>query len=246
MPTPDKINAVVESLKKSILAGDFGKRGTLPSRKQLEQQLKVSGDTLNRAMLRLQAQGYVTPSGRNVAANPVQLKVPGLTSSFDEFLEAQHLKPAFENIGTPEVIELEADLAHRFRLEPGTKAIRRLRRQGEDREGLKIWYRLAETYYLYDLASQWLATMQQNARFNVIRAINKETGKKITHGHSEIAIRFPTEQEVALLEATYDTPMGEHFRMCYSEQNELIMFNRIVSKGYAVEYVIDDYPISVE
>ena len=152
----------------------------------------------------------------------------------------------FENVGTPEVIELKVELAQRFRLEAGTKAIRRLRRQGEDRQGLKIWYRLAETYYPYDLASQWLETMRQDARFNVIRAIHKDTGKKITHGHSEIVIRFADEREVALLEATYDTPIGEHFRMCYTDQNERIMFNRIVSKGYAVEYVIDDYPISIE
>jgi DNA-binding GntR family transcriptional regulator len=250
MPKPEKTYETIKALIRDIEAGEFGKQGIIPPREKLRKQYDVGADTINRVMLFLRAAGYVAPSGKQLAPTPDRLLVPGLTASFDGFLEENGRTPEYRNVGGIDVLELEANIARLFRLEPGTKAIKRTRLQGEARKNepnKPYWYRIAETYYLYDLAAEWLQTMKDQPRFNVIKAIAAKTGQKITHAHSEIMIRFPNEKEQELLEITYDTPVGEHLRMCYAPapENQLIMFNRLVAKAHTVSYVIEDYPIEL-
>jgi DNA-binding GntR family transcriptional regulator len=258
---PETVNAVVTALRADIERGIYGSEGIIPPRTQLARKFGVSSETVNRAILHLQAMGLVVPYGRNVVANPTRLRIPGLTPSFDGFLQKQGLEPYFENVGIPEVVTLDEETARAFKLEPGTKAVRRLRLQGEKRggaslgrkkagESLIIWYRLAETFYLYDLlqeivGDEWIERVKIDARFNVTAAIEEKTGQSIKIGHSELIPRFPTEQEQQLLNITFQTPVIEHYRLCYNQDsNLLLMFNRIVLVGHKFNFEFD-YPISL-
>lgn len=256
---PDTVNAVISTLQKDIERGVYGSEGIIPPRTQLSKKFGVSPETINRAMLHLQAMGLVVPYGRGVVANPIRLRIPGLTASFDGFLKEQGLTPHFENIGTPEITELEPLMAQAFGLEPGTKVVRRLRLQGEKRGGesvgrksaepLIIWYRLAETFYLYDLirsfiGEEWVERIKVDALYNVTKEVEK-TGMAIKFGHSELIPRFPNDHEQELLNITFQTPVIEHYRHCFAEDKKtLLMFNHILLVGYKFKFEFD-YPISL-
>lgn len=254
---PEAVNAVVNALRTDIERGVYGSEGIIPPRTQLAKKFGVSSETINRAILHLQAMGLIIPYGRNVVANPQRLRIPGLTPSFDGFLQDQGLTPHFENVGEPEIVEL-GEAAKAFGLEPSTRVVKRLRLQGEKRGGqilgkrtaepLVIWYRLAETFYLYDLlcdvgGEEWIERIKTESRFNVTAAIEQKTGQAIRHAHTELVPRFPTDREQKLLNITFQTPIIEHYRLCYSEDDTLLMFNRIVLVGHKFKFEFD-YPIS--
>jgi DNA-binding GntR family transcriptional regulator len=245
----NKVNAIVETLKAEIEAGKYGESGAgiIPSRNQLKDRFKVSAETIGRAILHLRAMGLVDPQtkGRHVIVGMLNLKLPGVTPSFDKYLTAKGMTPEFANVGTPEIVTLEGSHAARFRLPAGTQAIKRLRLQGAKRGDRVTWYRLAETYYLRELVrNEWLEAIRTTPKFVLIDAIKEATGKYITHAHSELITRFPNQDEQNLLDITFQTPVNEHYRMCYADDETLIMFNRIVlvSNKFTFEF---DYSISL-
>ncbi len=264
----NKVASIIQSLRKEIENGEYQTKGIItaivPPHRQLADRFNTTVDTIGRAIANLQAQGLVLTSGRNIIVNPVKLSIPGVTPSFDGFLSEHDLEPHFQNVGDPEIIELDKGYSRAFNLEPGTKVVKRLRLQGEIRhdkpqakerrttgngKSLIIWYRLAETMYLLDLIEQvggqeWIEEIKSNPRFNIIKEVEKKTGKKVTHASSELAPRFPDQQEQELLEISYQTPVIEHWRKCYSDDGTLIMFNRIVLVAYAFRFSFD-YPVSV-
>ncbi|EFH79634.1 GntR family transcriptional regulator [Ktedonobacter racemifer] len=247
--TASKVNYIVETLKTEIESGMYGQSGAgiIPSRNQLKDRFSVSPETVGRAILHLRAMGLVEaqPKGRHVLVGMLNLKLPGVTSSFDRYLTEQGLTPEMANVGTPEVISLEGSQAARFRLPAGTQAIKRLRLQGAKRQNHLSWYRLAETYYLRELVrDEWLEAIRQHPKFVLIDAIKEATGKQITHAHSELITRFPNPDEQSLLEITFQTPVVEHYRMCYADDDTLIMFNRIVAVANKFTFEFD-YPISM-
>ena len=246
---PDRLNEIVETLKAEIEAGKYGESGTgiIPSRTQLKDRFGVSPETIGRAVLHLRAMGLVAPQpkGRNIIVDTPNFTLPGVVPSFDKYLAAQGMAPEMANVGTPEVITLDARQAARFRLPVGTQAIKRLRLQGARRGEQVTWYRLAETYYLRDLVrDEWLETIRSNPKFVLIDAIKEATGKFITHAHSEIVTRFPNMDEQNLLGVTFQTAINEHYRICYANDETVIMFNHIllVSNKFTFEF---DYPISL-
>lgn len=264
-----KVVDVIQHLKREIESGVYQTKGIItsivPPHRQLAKQFDTTLDTITRAIANLQAQGLVLTSGRNIIVNPVKLSIPGVTPSFDSFLVENDLTPYFENVGEPEIIEMDKEQARAFNLEPGTRVVRRLRLQGEIRhdkpqakekttkngngKGLIIWYRLAETMYDLKLIEQvggqaWIEEIKTNPRFNIIKEIEKKTGQKVTHASSELVPRFPNLQEQELLNISYQTPVIEHWRKCYSDDGTLIMFNRIVLVSYAFRFSFD-YPISI-
>lgn len=250
---PEAVNKVVDELKKEILAGKYGESGvgilppssTLQERFAPEGKQKAGRETITRAVQHLRAMGLVFPMGRNIIIDTPNLKIPGVVPTFDKWLQERGLEAEVKNEDAPSIVELSADLAERFKLPVGTQSVRRYRLQGARRGKIVTWFRLAETYYLRELVDdEWLEQIKTTPKFVVIDAIKTKTGKFITHAHSELINRFPDEQEQALLDITYQTPVTEHLRKCYSEDETLIMFNRIilVSNKFTFEF---DYPITL-
>lgn len=239
----EKVLHAIEVIEKDIRSGSFGERGVMPTREQMWEMYGVKSDVLNRAMAHLRASGLITLKGKQVVPNPEPLHVPALTPSFDGFLEEHGKEPDFRNI---DITILEADeiLAEKFQIKIGTSLIRRTRLQGEKRNNKSYWYRLARTYYLYDLASEFIQTMQQ-PRFNTTAAIAEKTGMNISVSDIDIIIRFPNEQERDLLGISYETPVGVLIRVCYSPDNVKLMLNEITSPAHYVRYKLPNVPTNI-
>lgn len=254
---PDVVFAVARQLIKDIEEGKYGTEGIIPPRKTLSETLGVSADTANKAVMHLQAMGLVVPYGRNVIVNSKRLRIPGLTPSFDGFLKENGMVPYFKDIEEPKIVALDKKLADQFHLPAGTKVVKRNRLQGEKRvsdipalgesrnkkaKELIIWYRLAETYYLYDLLkgmneAAWLPEMIRDPQFNTTAAIEAASGEKIKPYYSHLVPRFPTVEEVESLEITFQTFVVEHWRRCFNaDESQLIMFSKIVHIGSKCEF----------
>src|SRR5262249_11118736 len=147
-----------------------------------------------------------------------------------KYMEEEGLTPWMENVGDgPEIVTLSESLAQAFDLPVGTKAVKRLRLQGEQqvlapaftpKNGKRsqeprrrtIPYRLAETYYLYEMVEKYIDAMKQNPLLVVINEIKKDTGKVIAKSRVKVGSRFATEQEQEQLQITMYTPVIELFR----------------------------------
>ncbi len=172
--------------------------------------------------------------------NPNRMTIPALVPSFDKYLQQHGLVPFMRNVGNPEVITLDKDLAAAFGLAEGTKAIKRVRVQGERQGKQDIPYRLTETHYLYDLADKYLANMTSDPLFVVIDQIKQDTGKSITKSSIKVLTRFPSEQEQNLLQIPLHTPVAEIFRVSRSDDRTVIMFSHIVLISYRFMLSIED------
>lgn len=241
---PIRINEIIKDMRIRITRGDYGTRGKIPSRLRLAKEIyHVSADTINKAVMHLQAEGFVLENGTSNIANPHNMRIPGVVSSFDEFIRQQGMEPYMFNVGEPGIVSLSDEYAEAFNLPIGTRAIRRLRVQGGKREDMIIPLRIAETFYLYDLVhelggNQWIEQIQKDPMFNVIKEIKKKTGKEVTEAESDLWARFPDETEQELLSITYQTQVIEHWRKCYDSPKEemLIMFNRIILKANTFKF----------
>lgn len=262
------LSSIIDTLRYEII--EAAKKGSsiaqiIPPSTQLMKRFGTTQDTVRRAQERLKAERLILTSGKSTIINAVNLDIPGVTPSFDDFLKDNGLVPHFENVGEPEIITLSDEYAKEFKIPAGSRAVRRLRLQGEIRDSLPqsktttartgkngslvVWYRLAETMYQLDLIEQvggqeWIEEIKSNPRFNIIKEIEKKTGKKITHASSKLVPRFPDRREQELLNISYQTPVIEHWRRCFSEDGTMIMFNRIllVACNFTFEF---DYPITL-
>ena len=172
--------------------------------------------------------------------NPNRMTIPALVPSFDKYLQQHGLVPFMRNVGDPEVITLDKDLATAFSLSEGTKAVKRVRVQGERQGKQDIAYRLTETYYLYDLADKYLANMRSEPLFVTIDQIKQDTGKSIAKSSIKLLTRFPSEKEQSLLQIPLHTPVTEIFRVSRSSDGTVMMFSHIVLISYRFTISIED------
>lgn len=236
---PGKVSAILQDMIRLIEEGEWGRAGIIPPRTQLAKEYHVATSTINDVFVFLHAMGYVMPKGRNVVINPNRMTLPALVPSFDKYLQQHGLVPFMQNVGDPEVITLDKDLATAFGLPEGTRAIKRVRVRGERQGNQDIPYRLAETYYLYDLADKYLVNMKSDPLFVVIDQIRQDTGKAISKSTMKLLTRFPSEQEQNLLQIPLHTPVTEMFRVSRSDDGTVIMFSRVVLISYRFTVSID-------
>lgn len=237
---PGKVSAILQDMIRLIKEGEWGRAGIIPSRRDLADRYGTTTSTINDVFTFLHAMGYVMPKGRNVVINPNRMTIPALVPSFDKYLQQHGLVPFMRNVADPGVVTLDKDLATAFSLPEGTKAVRRVRVQGERQGNQDIPYRLTETYYLYDLANKYLANMKSDPLFVVIDQIKQDTGKSIAKSSIKLLTRFPSEQEQNLLQIPLHTPIAEIFRISRSDDGTVMMFSHIVLISYRFTLSIED------
>jgi GntR family transcriptional regulator len=229
---PGKVSTILQDMIHLIESGEWGRSGIVPTRRDLAERYDTTTTTINDVFIFLHAMGYVMPKGRNVVVNPNRMTIPALVPSFDKYLQQHGLTPFMQNVGEPEVVTLDKDLATAFDLPEGTKSIKRVRIQGERQLNQNIPYRLAETHYLYDLANKYLEDIKNDPLFIVIDQIKQDTGKSIARSSLKLFTRFPSEQEQDWLQIPLHTPVNELFRVSRSDDGTVIMFSRIVLISY--------------
>src|SRR5215469_12763754 len=168
---PGKVNSILQKMIGLIEEGEWGRAGFVPTRRDLAERFGTTTSTINDVFTFLHAMGYVMSKGRNVMINPNRMTIPALVPSFDQYLQQQGLIPFMQNVGDPEIISLDIKMAEAFGLPVGTRAVRRIRVQGERLGNHLIPYRVAETYYPEALAAHHLARMKQDPLFIVIDQI---------------------------------------------------------------------------
>lgn len=236
---PGKVTTILREMIGLIEAGEWGRAGFVPTRHDLAARFETTTSTINEVFTFLHAMGYVMPKGRNVMINPNRMTIPALVPSFDQYLQQQGLIPFMQNVGDPEVISLDRNLADALGLPTGTRAVRRIRVQGQKLGNQRVPYRVAETYYPEILAAQYLARMKQDPLFVVIDQIADDTGKTITRSTLKVLTRFPDQQEQRLLHIPLHTPVTELFRVSSSDDGTLIAFSRIIFISYRFVLSLD-------
>jgi DNA-binding GntR family transcriptional regulator len=242
---PGKVNTILQDMIRLINEGEWGRAGIVPTRRELARRYNTATSTINDVFTFLHAMGYVRPTGRNVMINPNRMIIPALVPSFDKYLQSHGLTPLMQNVSDPEVVTLDKDLASAFFLPEGTKAVKRVRIQGEKQGSQNIPYRLTETYYLESLAGKYVADMKRDPFFIVIDQIKQDTGLTIAKSSMKLLTRFPSEQEQNLLKIPLHTPVIEIFRVNRADDGTIIMFSRIVLISYRFTVSIDDIPTTI-
>jgi len=225
---PGKVTSILEEMICLIESGEWGRAGFVPTRRDLAKRFATTTSTINDVFALLHAMGYVISKGRNVMINPNRMTIPALVPSFDHYLQQQGLTPFMQNVGDPEIVSLDSKMAQAFDLPAGTRAVRRIRVQGEKLGNRLVPYRVAETYYPETLAAHYLARMRKDPLFVVIDQIADDSGKTITRSRLKVLTRFPGKQEQSLLQISLHTPVTELFRISYSADATIIVFSRII------------------
>ncbi len=229
---PGKVTSILQEMISLIEGGEWGHAGFVPTRRDLADRFETTTSTINDVFTFLHAMGYVMPKGRNVMINPNRMTIPALVPSFDQYLQEQGLIPFMQNVGDPEIVSFDKKLAEAFGLPSGTRAVRRIRVQGEKLGDHLVPYRIAETYYPEALAAQYLTRMQQDPLFVAIDQIADDIGKTITRSSLKMLTRFPGNQEQNLLQISLHIPVTELFRVSYSDDGTIIVFSHIILISY--------------
>ena len=174
MARAEKLEEAVARLREQMLRGEFGPRGILPTRSQLEKELGVTHSTMNQVILLLQGEGLITGNGtRRLTATPPRKRVPWPDVPFMRFLREQKLEPIAEYIDTPERTSSSAELARAFGVPEGTLVVTRARRDGT----AQMWYRLTSKTYLSELLDDdTLKGMQDKSEYDPIMDIKTRKG----------------------------------------------------------------------
>lgn len=233
---PEKVNNVLDELRRRIKDGEYGRSGGLPSRMQLAKEFNTSAETINKAVNVLRTEGLLITTGRSVAVSPPPVRVPGMMESFARHLRQMGLEPLIEYMGEPERIVLSDEEAHIFGLPKGTEAVRRMRRQGTKLQP----YRLLESFYPWELVrDELLSRMRQDAEFVVTEEIKARTGLYHTQVHERVTTRYPTKDERELLHLSNQAPVLEIIRVGRSDSGIITMFSRIIWNGSLCELTYD-------
>lgn len=227
MPNSSKLISIIETLRTQINTGDYGRYGRLPSRIELAKQFHTTTETINKAVAHLQAEGLLTTAskGKGVSINTSRTRIQGIASRFDLLLQQQGLSVLETNITPPEKVSATSEMASIFHIQEGMPLVRRYRRQGT----VDTPYRLAENYYPVEFVDDYmLLQMQQDERFDVLRAIKERHGKVIVRVHEDVIGRLPTNQEQELLQLVQYAPVLEIKRTCYAEDATVVMFNNLL------------------
>lgn len=230
MPKAEKLEEAVHKLRQQILNGEFGARGQLPARSDLEKELNIPHSTMSQVILQLQGEGLIAHSGnRRLHALLPRKRVPTRNIPFTRFLKEQGLEPITEYIESPERLPMDVELAKDFGVSTGTLYAARIRRDGTKQS----WYRVTSKYFLGSLIDeQTLAAMQNNDRHDVIMDIKTKLDITAQFMAEDIIARLPSSREQELLSIARYAPVQEITRICYNkdpnEGGTVLWLNRIV------------------
>jgi len=227
MARAEKLEEAVTKLRDQILRGEFGPRGILPTRSQLEKELGVTHSTMNQVILRLQGEGLITGNGtRRLTAAPPRKRVPFRDVPFMRFLREQGLEPIAEYLETPQRLPLDRELARAFHVPEGTLAVIRKRRDGTP----QMWYRLTTKTYLSELLDdETLKGMQEHNEYDAILDIRNKKGITARFMTEDIIGRLATTHEQDILHVSRTTPVQEITRTCFDAKGGRVLWlNRII------------------
>ncbi|GCE50638.1 DNA-binding GntR family transcriptional regulator [Thermosporothrix hazakensis] len=228
-----KIDQITELMRDRLIQGRYGQLGRLPSLVSLAEEFHVSRQTMLQVLQRLQAEGrIVARGGSGYSVAPPRVRVPGLTESFDQFLQDQGLHPVFRNLEEPVLVPADAALAEACRVPEGTLIARRVRVQGTAEEP----YRIAATHYPYALLGEEnFRQMRENPSFHGLRAIKAAYGRVVKQVRERWQARLATNQEEEILCIVRGTPVIELHRQCFDDMT-VLMYNRIVFDANKYEF----------
>jgi DNA-binding GntR family transcriptional regulator len=229
MPKAEKLEDAVAQMREQILRGDYGVRGFLPSRADLEKEFGVTHSTMNQVILQLQGEGLISSasgSTKRLIATPPRKRVPMRDTPFTRFLKEQGLEPVTQYLELPERRPMDAVLAKEFGVEPGTLYVARRRLDGT----AQVHYRLTSKYFLAELIDdQMLEGMRANDRYDTIKDIKEKKGITAKFMTEDIISRPPTVDEQERLGIARTAPVMEVIRTCYEERDSRVLWlNRIV------------------
>jgi DNA-binding GntR family transcriptional regulator len=227
MARAEKLEEAVARLREQILRGEFGPRGILPTRSQLERELGVTHSTMNQVILQLQGEGLITGNGtRRLTATPPRRRVPWRDVPFMRFLREQGLDPIAEYIEIPQRLPMDRELATAFNVPEGTLAVTRKRRDGT----AHMWYRLTTKTYLSELLDdETLQGMQQHNEYDTILDIKNKKGITAKFMTEDIIGRLATTYEQEILHISRTTPVQEITRTSYDVKGGRVLWlNRII------------------
>lgn len=233
---PEKVNAVLEELRRRIKDREYGRSGRLPSRLQLAKEFDTSAETINKAVNVLRSEGLLVTRGRAVAVSLPPIRVPGMMESFAKHLRKMGLEPLVEYIGEPERVTVSSEDAQVFGVPEGMEVVRRMRRQGTKTQP----YRLLESFYPWELVGEeLLQRMKAEPEFVVTEEIEARTNLFHAQIHERVITRYPTASERELLRVLTQAPMLEITRIGRSDNGTITMFSRIVWNGSFCELTYD-------
>ncbi len=227
MARAEKLEEAVAKLREQILRGEFGPRGILPTRSQLERELGVTHSTMNQVILQLQGEGLITGNGtKRLTVTLPRKRIPWRDVPFMRFLREQGLEPIAEYIETPQRLPLDRELARAFNVPEGTLAVTRKRRDGT----AQMWYRLTTKTYLSELLDdETLKGMQENNEYDAILNIRNKKGITTKFMTEDIIGRLATTAEQDILHISRTTPVQEITRTCFDVKGGRVLWlNRII------------------
>lgn len=233
-----KIETFARTMRERIKRGDFGTSGRLPSVTQLAKDYQMSRTTVNQSLALLRSEGLIYVKDTSYFVTQPMLLIEG-APNFDRYLEKQGLQPAFETIGTPELITMPDDIASMFGVPQGLQVIHRMRKQGTSEVPLRI----EENWYPADLAIPFLEVMKADSNINVAREIRLSTGQAITRIKEYTIARHPTQEEAKILEIARTSPVLEARRNFVTSEDRTIIYNRTIMVA-AFFMMYHDYPTS--
>lgn len=231
-----KIEAITARLRERIARGDFGTSGRLPTVTQLAKEYQIARATMYQILSLLRSEGLLIVKGTSYYVQYPILRIED-SPLFDQVLIDHGLTPHIENLIKPDVIPASADVADGLGIQEGTQVAHRWRRMGTP----EVPYRLQEQWFPYDLAGQFLENMDLDPKFNVAGAIREATGIAVTRYHDDLWTRFPTSEEMRLLNIVRTTPVLEVHKQFFSQDDRIMVLVRSTLVG-AYAKVSYNYP----
>lgn len=235
-----KIEALADTLRARIENGEFGTGGRLPPRRTLASQLHTTQETMNKVIQSLESEGLLISGGKSTYVNPLRLRMPAIVPHFDRYVESQGLVPISTFLGVPDLIAAPSAIAEVMHVEPGTLVPHRLLRQDIQKDSAVVHLRLSENFYNPSFVdNEIFQGLQSDPQFDTLLAVKAKYGKVVVKYHIDAISRLPTPREQELLEIKRGTPVMELHRTNYSDDNTVVMVNKIVFVGNLVKVSYD-------
>lgn len=226
MSNEAKVDTITEELRERILAKVYGTEGWLPKVRILAEQFQVSRELMDKALLRLQAEGLLVSYGRTgLLVNLPQPRISGVNPSFSVDLGRGSPALIVTNIEEPTTLAASGEPAQMLHVTEGASVVRRFLRQGTER----VTYRVAEEFYPLELVHRFLSEEEiRQANFDVLAAIKEHLGVAIEQIYDDLIARLPNLREQGWLNVVRNTPVIEVKRVGYAEERKPIVFSRLL------------------
>lgn len=232
------IDQFADDLRARIDSGEYGNSGTLPSTTELSERWGKPRGIVTQVMLLLRSEGYIRMVRNRYVVNRPRIILPGLVKDFEQFLVDQGYPAEIDNLVQPQLETMPADVAVLFGQPAGIHVVHRMRKQGIPGQPLRV----GEMWYPAKLAESFLEDMKRDDRMNVVNAIKEKFGVYIVRTKEEIVARIPTKQEIGWLSLARYQPVIEVRRANFTQDDQPIMFNRIIM--VATNFVLSrEYPV---